>query len=360
MGARRQRREVGLRGCALAVVLGGTGCWLEAVTGEPVPLDPRFYAAVEAVQGAPGVGGAASIPFGSHDGPTVTVAGTVSSPTPGPVEIDVRTPDPTAEGGVQGHGKIQLEEPGAFELVVPRGLGTLELQAFQDPDTDGPGGDDPFDQVRVEVGEDDLLDVVFELVPGARGSLGGPEHREAPPGAPGGDPSGAPGHTEVGPGGGAPGPGPEGQPPEGQPPDGEGPPSPGGIPPFADLSGDTVQVRGTLLWPGAPAGALIDLDLFQPSETAGGGRQMLGKLKLPPGDFSFAAPAGFGPLVLEAFVDADGNGPSSGDPMGRYPDNPVRVGSRDVDGVVITLAVTADGRMPGNAPPPPEGRPEGL
>ena len=126
----------------LALLL--SGCWLEKTTGEPVPLDPRFYEAVEAVQGDPGVGGADSIPFGDYDGATVMVRGTVTSPEEGPVEIDVRTPDPTAEGGVKGHGKIQLEGLGEFELRVPSALGELELQAFQDPDADGPGGADPF------------------------------------------------------------------------------------------------------------------------------------------------------------------------------------------------------------------------
>lgn len=331
-----------------------TGCWLEEVTGEPVPLDPAFYAAVEAEQGAPGVGGGASVPFGGHDGPMVTVSGVVDSPEPGPVEIDVRTPDPLSEGGVKGHGKIQLEEPGAFELTVPAGLGELELQAFQDPDTDGPGGEDPFAQVRLEVGTEDVPGTDFTLVPGARGSMGGPEHREAPPGAPGGDPGGGPQHQEVPPGGGGEV-GPEGP---GGPED--GPPSPGGIPPFDGLDGDTVQVAGTITWTDAPAGAVIDLDLFKPSDTAGGGREMLGKLKLSPGDFSFAAPEDFGPLILEAFVDIDNNGPGKGDPMGRYDGNPVVVGGRDISGVTITLSLTEDGRMPGDAPPPPGDRPPGL
>ena len=344
-----------------------SGCWLEKVTGEPVPLDPRFYAAVEEQQGAPGVGGGASIPFAGYDGELVLVTGTVDSPQAGPVEIDIRTPDPTAEGGVKGHGKVQLEGPGEYELSVPINLGVLELQAFQDPDTDGPGGDDPFAQVRLEVGSEPIPGTDFTLVPGARGSMGGPEHHEAPPGAPGGDPSGGPAHEDAPPGGdGEPGPmGPDGQPPpdgpppEGQPPEG-GPPSPGGMPPFVGLEGDTVQVAGTLLWPGAPAGTVIDLDLFKPSDTAGGGREMLGKLKLPPGEFSFTAPASFGPLILEAFVDLDGDGPGTGDPMGRYEDNPVVVGSRDVSDITITLALTDDGRMPGNAPPPPQDRPPGL
>lgn len=333
---------------------GAPGCWLEKVSGEPVPLDPRFYEAVEEQQGAPGVGGGASVPFANNDGPMVTISGILSSPDSGPVEIDIRTPDPTAEGGVKGHGKVQFEETGPFELSVPSGLGELELQAFQDLDGDGPGGDDPFAQVQLLVADEDLPNIDFQLEPGARGTSSGPEHSEAPPGAPGGDPGGGPVHQEMPPGG-------EGA----EAPPGEGgsdgaPPSPGGIPPFVGMEGDTVQVSGTLLWPDAPEGVLVDLDLFKASDTAGGGREMLGKLKLPVGDFSFSAPASFGSIILEAFVDLDNNGPGQGDPMGRYDDNPVSVGRRDVSGILITLAVTDDGRMPGDAPPPPVNRPDGL
>ena len=350
----------------LAVVLGG--CWLEKVTGEPVPLDPRFYEAVEATQGDPGVGGGDAIPFSDHDGAKVVIRGTATSPIEGPIEIDVRTPDPTAEGGVKGHGKVQLDGLGPFELEVPSGLGALELQAFQDPDADGPGGDDPFAQVSLEIGTEDLSDILFELVPGARGTSGGPTHTEAPPGAPGGNPGGGPAHQEVPPGSGA-GPegppmvGPDGQPPvgpdgqpmagpDGQPPPGEGAPAPGGMPPFVGLTGGAVTLSGTLNWPDAPAGALIDLDLFRPSDTAGGGREMLGKLKVPVGAFSFEAPEDFGLLVIEAFIDIDGNGPGQGDPMGSYAGNPISIGTSDINGITIDLTVTESGYMPGNEPPP--------
>ena len=331
-----------------------SGCWLEKISGEPVPLDPRFYEAVEAEQGAPGVGGGASVPFGSYDGPTVTITGDITSPDPSPVEIDIRTPDPLAEGGVKGHGKIQVEAPGPYELTVPSNLGPLELQAFQDLDSDGPGGNDPFAQVSLVIEGEDLPGIRFELEPGARGSSGGPEHTEAAPGAPGGNPGGGPVHEDMPPAGDD-----NGLPPGEGGPDGA-PASPGGIPPFVGLDGETVQVEGTLVWPGAPEGAVVDLDLFQASETAGGGRQMLGKLKVPLGEFSFSAPASFGPIILEAFIDIENNGPGQGDPMGRYEGNPISIGRRDISGILITLAVTTDGRMPGDTPPPPLDRPDGL
>jgi hypothetical protein len=87
---------------------------------------------------------------------------------------------------------------------------------------------------------------------------------------------------------------------------------------------------------------------------------MLGKLKLPVGDFSFSAPASFGPIILEAFIDIENNGPGEGDPMGRYDGNPISIGRRDISGVLITLAVTSDGRMPGDTTPPQLDRPDGL
>jgi hypothetical protein len=347
-----------------------SGCWLEEVTGEEVPLDPRFYEAVERAQGSPGEGGGAAVPFGLHTGPTVMFRGVVQSPLSGPVDIDVRTPDPTAPGGMKGHGKILLEEAGPFELKVPSGLGDLQLQAFQDQQADGPTGDDPFAELSATVGAVDVDGVVLALVVGARGSFAGPEHREAPPGAPGGAPGAAP-----------PGPPPSGDPSQGTPVPGSPPPgdpqagAPGGAgpapapqpqgpgeqSPFVGMDGRKVEVSGTL---GVQADVrvvgLIDLDLFQPDPSVPGGRRMLGKLKREPGPFAFEAPAEFGPLLLEAFYDLNGNQrPDAGDAMGRAPQ--LLVAGRPVTGVQLRLEISADGRMPGDGPPAPRPPPaEGL
>ncbi len=292
------------------------GCWLEKVTGEPVPLDPAFYEAVEAQQGMPGVGGGDAIPFGAYDGERVRVAGTVVGPTDDPVDLDVRTPDPSVEGGMKGHGKLLLEEPGPFELEVPRSLGKLELQAFQDAESDGPTADDPFAQVLLQVDDVDVTDVTLELVAGARGQ-GGPEHSPAAPGAPGGGPGGGGGAQDL----------------------------------FAGASGRRVKVRGTLVYDGDGS---VDLDVFVPDESTAGGRRHRGKLMLAPGPYEISVPAGFGPLILEAFIDVNNNGPGPGDPMGRYADNPVVVGESDVEGVDIVLEIPADGRMPMGEPAPPQ------
>ena len=122
--------------------------------------------------------------FSSHDGDTVVVRGTIDSQLEDPIDIDVRTPDPTQEER-QGHGKILLDEPGAFELRVPKNLGFLELQAFQDAGGDGPTPDDPFAQASVKVASSDVDGV--EMV--RRSTRTGPADRISGgvPGAPGGD-----------------------------------------------------------------------------------------------------------------------------------------------------------------------------
>ena len=310
------------------------GCWLEQVSGEPVPLDPAFYESVEASQGQPGIGGGSSVPFSSHDGDTVVVRGTIDSQLEDPIDIDVRTPDPTQEGGVKGHGKILLDEPGAFELRVPKNLGFLELQAFQDAGGDGPTPDDPFAQASVKVASSDVDGVEMVLEVGTHG-VGGQNHQEASPGAPGGDPGGTPASEAGTPGGDG----------------GPGGARAGTTDPFAGVAGPRVTLRGTLDHSGPEN---VDLDLFAPDSESAGGRRMLGKLIRKPGAFEVQVPAGFGPLILEAFIDINSDGPGPGDPMGRHEGNPVMVGESDLEGIDIKLAVPADGRMPMGEPPPPQ------
>ncbi len=189
-------------------------CWLERVTGEEVPLDPDFYEAVEAAQGQPGVGGGSAVPFSDDSRPRLWVRGSITGGIEGQaVDLDVRVPDPTAPGGVAAKGKLLLKGPGDFELEVPVGLGALELQAFQDKTGNGPSADDPFAELQVEIGEDEVEGLIFELVEGARGgggggpvplgAPGGAPNAGAPPGAPPEAPPGSPPPVpEGGPGGG--------------------------------------------------------------------------------------------------------------------------------------------------------------
>ena len=78
------------------------------------------------------------------------------------------------------------------------------------------------------------------------------------------------------------------------------------------------------------------------------------------GPYELSVPANFGPLIIEAFIDINKNGPGPGDPMGRYEGNPAVVGQSDLSGIDITLAVPSDGRMPMGdpAPPPNDAKPE--
>jgi hypothetical protein len=293
---------------------------LERVTGEEVPLDPAFYAAHEGEHGEGGVGGGSSVPFSDVEGDKVTVSGVITSViTDLPVDIDVRVPDPASPGGVAGKGKILLDIPGAFSLSVPSGLGALELQAFQDIDSDGPSGNDPFASIWLQIEGEDITDVAMALEEGARG--GGPVHGPAPPGAPGGGAGGG-----VGPG-------------------------PGGNPdPFSGIEGRRVVLKGRLI---CDCTGGVDLDLFKPDATAPGGRAILGKMKMAPGPYELHVPEHFGPLILEGFVDVTGDGPSPGDAMGQYTGNPLNIGDQNIDNIDITLAVPADGMMPQGDPKPP-------
>lgn len=237
-------------------------------------------------------------PFSDHEGATVLIRGTVRSASEGPIDVDVRVPDPASPGGVAPQGKIRLAGPGAFSLSAPAGLGTLELQAFQSTGSDGPTTQTPFAAAWLEVAAADL-DVALVLEVGAR---------------------------------------------EGRVRLEDGNPDPfGGV-----ALDDRITLSGTLTCEGCPS---IDLDLFQPDDDVPGGMNLLGKMEMSTGAYSISVPRGFGPLILKSFADLEGDGPTPGDPMGVYEGNPVSIDSKDIEGVDITLMVTEDGRMPGDGEP---------
>ena len=285
----------------------------ERVTGEEIPLDPRFYAAVEEARGSEAQGGGSSVPFSSVKTNKVSVSGIVTSEDDMAVDIDVRVPDPNAPGGMSGKGKILLERPGEFELMVPVGLGSLELQAFQDLDSDGPNATDPFAQVTISVEAEAITNVELQLVVGARGAA--PVHQEVQPEQSGEMPKGIPENPD----------------------------------PFGGVAGNRVELSGVLTCGQDCSG--IDLDLFMPDQLSPGGRKMLGKMKMQSGDFVIMVPENYGPLILEAFVDFGGDGPGVGDLMGVYEFNPVLVGSDNLSGIDIKLTQSVDGKMPMQPPP---------
>jgi len=300
------------------------GC-LEKTTGIPQKLDPRFFAS-DRNRGTPegndpAATGAkrSSDPFSSYSGETILVSGALISEAQGSIDIDFRIPDPTAPGGMAGQGKLLMSEPGAFSLEVPKNLGLLEVQAFQDLDGDGPTGDDPFAQVQLQVKEEDFLGLSIQLVAGARMNM---QHQEMPPPEEGGqNDMGAPAGSGV----------------------------PDNPDPFVGYSGNRITLSGKLICEGCP---LVDLDLFMPDENSPGGRQMIGKMKLPAGAYEIEVPQGFGYLILEAFVDYDEDGPGVGDRMGAYQQNPIQISRSDLQNIDIELVIPEDGRMPMGPQPP--------
>ena len=303
------------------LVLLSTGCWLEFVdTANPTELDPAFYEAAIQNQGMPGVGGGSAIPFSDYDGEKVTVFGTVIGEERISIDVDVRIPDASAPGGMLGLGKILMDGPGSFELQVPMNQGTIELEAFQDRDADGPSTSDPFAHVAIDVGDEDL-EVSMELEEGSF-RRGGPVHQEMPAGAPGG--------AEV---------------------MAMVPPDPEQPDPFGEMDGPKVSVGGALYYEGS---VTVDLDIFRANTALPGGREMIGKLKLSTGSYELRIPQHYGPIILEAFIDLNGNmraDPS--DPMGAFSGNPLRVGDNDIWNVDIQLSIQDDGMMP--VAPAPEG-----
>ena len=332
---------------------------LEEVTDDPPPLDPRF------VQGGgeSGVGpGPGLVPFADYEGETVTVRGTLVSDDSSAADLDLWQIDPDAPGSRAHLGKVPVTGPGPFELEVPVGFGTLQIESFQDKAGDGPTDDDPFGRVDCQVADADVDGVELVLEAGALGRMhtgppggeggeggGGPVHVEMPPGGHDASPepnpgegahneaeAGAPGgdqhqHVEAAPG--APGGGgdhvhiPDAQP-------AGGPPG-AGTDPFASSEGPRVTLSGTLLY--ADAGAVLDFDIFRNDPSGPGGRAFVGKKKVQPGPFSFEVPQSFGTVSIEVFLDATSDGPSADDPFAVCPCNPVDLSKGDVDGIQIRV-----------------------
>ncbi len=221
-------------------------------------------------------------PFSDAEGEKVTLSGTIRSERMNPVDLDVGRKDESSPGGVTTEGKLVFPEPGVFSLEVPVNVGSLRLAAFQDLEQDGPSAKDPYAELLVEVGSSDISGIEFDLVVGSRdqGAGGGPEHVEAPPGFGSG----------------------QAPPPTGSPTQSD---------PFAAVEGNRVPVSGVIVWEGDQ---VVDLDLFTPDASAGGGRRLLGKLKKDVGAFVLQVPISLGVLELDAFADLTGDGPTADDP----------------------------------------------
>jgi hypothetical protein len=108
--------------------------------GTPTAPDP-------AQPGAPGGDPGAGNSHGNDtlrfpDGPRVALKGTITASRTLPVILDVFQPDANARGGRSYLGRTTVSV-GAFRVEVPRGIGPLELEAYQDLTGDSRSADDP-------------------------------------------------------------------------------------------------------------------------------------------------------------------------------------------------------------------------
>ncbi len=248
-------------------------------------------------------------PFADVEGERVTISGTIVSVASGPVDLDVGRVDKDAPGGMINEGKHIFSKPGPFSFAVPANIGDLRLAAFQDLEKDGPSDQDPYADLHVEVKGDAIEGLRFDLAVGGRGQGaggGGPQHVEAPPGFGSG---------------------------QAPPPDG----SPTQSDPFGGEEGERVAVSGLIVW---DENRVVDLDLFTPDSSAGGGRRLLGKLKKNVGAFRIEVPVRLGTLELDAFADLTGDGPTGDDPRATIRNIVLTDGA--VTGVQVALSTLAE------------------
>ena len=178
---------------------------------------------------------------------------------------------------------------GALEFAVPTSVASFRLEAFQDPDHDGPSEQDPYAELTVkasEIGGNPTL----TLVAGARGKPAGPG-------------AGAGGAAVP-------------------------PPQQDTVP-----TGPAVKLSGKLT---STKKLPITIDLFQPAAAAGKGRKHLYKIKPTGSTWEALVPQGIGPLEIDAYQDLTGNGPTADDPQVSYA-GALDVKSTDLSGLDLVL-----------------------
>ena len=153
--------------------------------------------------------------------------------------------------------------------------------------------------------------IILQLRVGARGQP------EGLPGAP--PPGGDPNAPAGGPGGG-----------QGPQPGGDGQPT--GPNPFTGVT-DFVTVSGTISAPLKP----VVVDFFKVDPAGQGGRTHLFKTETSTGAWSAQFPRGYGQILIEAFVDPQKDGPTSGDPMVVCPCNPLTVAGANVENIALVI-----------------------
>jgi hypothetical protein len=223
-----------------------------------------------------------------------------------------------------------LPGTGPFEVQVPADLGSVALEFLQDVSGDGPTKGDPMAVLDLTIGTKDISGLVVAIKAGGRKTMLPPEHVDAAPGAPGGgahdgpgDGAGEAGHVHTAAAPGAPG---------------GGTPGEGGISaaqfaldPCVETKGARALLKGEIVRTGGDEP--VDIDIFLVDAAGPGGRAYLCKTKRRPGTFELKVPATLGPLLFEAFVDAEGDGPSTDDPFATCVCNPVDPTDPPADGL---------------------------
>ena len=133
-------------------------------------------------------------------------------------------------------------------------------------------------------------------------------------------------------------------------------PPPGGRPKptgFELVPGQGIKLGGTVTYSGAATGKLR-VDLLRNPEGAPY-PELMASLELDkPGPWSIEVPKDYGDLSIIAFLDADDNGPSAGEPRSPF-SAPIKIGKTDVSDV--TLEMSDDPKdATGKGPPGEEGK----
>lgn len=143
---------------------------------------------------------------------------------------------------------------------------------------------------------------------------------------------------------------PQGDPNAGQPP---GEAGAGEIKNFDGYEGDFFTLKGTI---NSEATDPVVVDLSVPDANEPGGQKRVGRLNLDKtGAFEVEVPEEIENLRIEAFQDADANGPSEKDP---YAEVNLKLSGSDTAPVELNLKVGARGQPMGDGtgqPPPPNG-----
>lgn len=291
-----------------------SGC-LERVTGEAVPLDPRFYEGVDNgnASNEGGGAGAADGVWLEYTGERVKVPITFSTPESLPLQVDVAEPDADVQGGLRRAGSFHLNGPEPLVVEVPKGVKKVHIEAFQDITGDGPTDDDPFASMDIDMTTAPTEETTVALVVGGRKQAGG---GDAGGGGGGGGSDGA----------------------------------------WLTWTGDRTAV--SFIVASADASHAVQVDVSEPDTSAPGGLKSAGRLHLAvPGPFPLGVPTNVATVRVEAFQDLAGDGPTADDPFAAVTLDMAKLPPGAVTMNLVAGARGGDGSAGAGAPPGASGGP---